>query len=71
MVQKLPLIAIVDDDLIHGFMLSRIINHDNLAEKILTFPDGEEAIQQLTDNKATNENIPDVIVLDTNMSFLN
>jgi hypothetical protein len=45
MVRKLPLVAIVDDDLIHQFMLSRIINRDNLAEKILTFPDGEEAIQ--------------------------
>jgi|AntRauTorckE5430_2_1112549.scaffolds.fasta_scaffold09860_1 CheY-like chemotaxis protein len=70
MARKLPLVAIVDDDLIYQFMLSRIINRDNLAEKILTFPDGEKAIEYLTDNKATNENIPDVIFLDTNMPIL-
>jgi hypothetical protein len=45
MARKLPLVAIVDDDLMHQFMLSRIINRDNLAEKILTFPDGEKVIQ--------------------------
>jgi hypothetical protein len=42
MARKLPLVAIVDDDLIYKFMF---INRDNLVEKILTFPDGEEAIQ--------------------------
>ena len=70
MPSKIRMIGIVDDDLIYQFMLHRIIMRNNLAEKIVTFSDGEKAIQYLTDNKGTNENIPDVIFLDTNMPIL-
>lgn len=70
MVRKLPIIGIVEDDLIYQFMLSRIIKRNNLAEKIITFSDGEKAIQYLADNKAINENIPDVIFLDINMPIM-
>jgi CheY-like chemotaxis protein len=67
---KLPFVGIIDDDIIYQFMLTRIINSNHLAERIITFSDGEKAIQYLTDNKATDENIPDIIFLDTNMPFM-
>jgi|TARA_B110000967_G_scaffold117195_1_gene119920 CheY-like chemotaxis protein len=70
MPSKIRMIGIVDDDLIYQFMLHRIIMRNNLAEKIVTFSDGEDAIQYLIDNKGTNKNIPDVIFLDTNMPIL-
>ena len=70
MTKNLPVIGIVDDDLIYQFMLTRIIDRNNLAEKVIPFSDGEKAIQYLTDNKASPENIPDVILLDTNMPIM-
>jgi len=70
MINKRPLIGIIDDDKIYKFMLTRIINDNKLAERIITFPDGEKAIQYLTDNSANNENIPDIIFLDVNMPII-
>jgi len=70
MKRKKPLICIIDDDKVYQFMLSRIINQNNLAENIISFSDGEEALQYLTDNKANNEKIPDAIFLDANMPIM-
>jgi len=70
MIRKKPLICIIDDNKVYQFMLSRIINQNNLAENIITFSDGEEALQYLTDNKANNEKIPDAIFLDANMPIM-
>jgi CheY-like chemotaxis protein len=70
MIRKLPFIGIIDDDKIYQFTLMRIINDNKQAEKIITFSDGEKAIHYLTDNKATNENIPDIIFLDVNMPIM-
>ncbi|MGK0447642.1 response regulator [Patiriisocius sp. Uisw_017] len=70
MIRKLPFIGIIDDDKIYQFTLMRIINDNKQAEKIITFSDGEKAIHYLTDNKSTNENIPDIIFLDVNMPIM-
>tara|TARA_R100001369_G_scaffold88997_1_gene126140 strand:+ start:181 stop:582 length:402 start_codon:yes stop_codon:yes gene_type:complete len=64
------LIGILDDDKIYQFTLTRIINDNKQAERIITFSDGEKAIQYFTDNIATNENIPDIIFLDSNMPIM-
>ena len=70
MIRKLPFIGIIDDDKIYQFTLMRIINDNKQAEKIITFSDGEKAIHYLTDNKSTNENIPDIIFPDVNMPIM-
>jgi CheY-like chemotaxis protein len=70
MIRERPLIGIVDDDIIFQFTLTRVINSNKQAEGIITFSDGEKAIQYLIDNKATNENIPDIIFLDSNMPIM-
>ena len=70
MIRKRPLIGIIDDDEIYQFTLTRIINHNKRAERVITFSDGEKAIQYLADNKAINENIPDIIFLDLNMPIM-
>jgi len=70
MVKKLPIIGIIDDDTIYHFILTSIINKYKLAESILSFLDGEKAIQYLTDNKTSNEKIPDVLFLDVNMPIM-
>ncbi|MFT4683864.1 MAG: CheY-like chemotaxis protein [Glaciecola sp.] len=70
MIRKRPLIGIIDDDQIYQFTLTRIINDNKQAERIITFSDGEKAVQYLNDNKDTNENIPDIIFLDANMPIM-
>jgi CheY-like chemotaxis protein len=70
MAKKRPLIAIIDDDRVYHFILSSIINKNKLADSILSFMDGEEAIQYLTNNKTENEKIPDIVFLDMNMPIM-
>jgi CheY-like chemotaxis protein len=70
MLEKLPLIGIIDDDKIYQFMLTRLIKNNMLSERIVTFMDGEKAIQYLSENKADTKNIPDIIFLDINMPIM-
>ena len=41
-----------------------------LAENILSFSDGEKAIQYFMDNKTNSEKIPDILFLDVNMPIM-
>ena len=70
MIRKRPLICIIDDDEIYQFLLTNIINSNKLAEEIITLSNGEKAIQYLSNNRAIDENIPDVIFLDVNMPIM-
>tara|TARA_B110000240_G_C13192835_1_gene322765 strand:+ start:85 stop:495 length:411 start_codon:yes stop_codon:yes gene_type:complete len=70
MVKELPLIGIIDDDKIYQFILTSIINKNKLAKNILSFSDGERAIEYLTNNKMKNEKIPDILFLDVNMPIM-
>jgi CheY-like chemotaxis protein len=64
------IICIIDDDDVYQYTVTRTIEHNKLAKKILVFSDGEEAIQFLVDNISKNENLPDVIFLDINMPIM-
>ena len=70
MIKKLPIIGIIDDDTIYQFMLTRIINQHKLAESILSFLDGEKAIEYLIENKTKDDKIPEVLFLDVNMPIM-
>ncbi len=64
------IICVIDDDQVYQYTVTRTIEVQKLAKKILVFSDGEEAIQFLIDNVANNENVPDVIFLDINMPVM-
>jgi CheY-like chemotaxis protein len=70
MVKKIPLIGIIDDDTIYQFILTSMINKNKLAENILSFSDGEKAIQYFVNNKTNSEKIPDILFLDVNMPIM-
>ncbi|AUC81471.1 response regulator [Lacinutrix sp. Bg11-31] len=70
MKKNLPLIGIIDDDKIYQFTLTRIINKHKFAREILSFLDGELALDFLSDNISTLGNIPDLIFLDSNMPIM-
>jgi CheY-like chemotaxis protein len=64
------IICIVDDDDIYQFTISRTLEIQKTAEKILTFPDGEMAIQFISENLDKPARLPDVIFLDINMPVM-
>ena len=70
MIKKIPLMGIIDDDTIYQFILTSIINKNRLAENILSFSDGEKAIQYFMNNKTNSEKIPDILFLDVNMPIM-
>jgi len=65
------IICIVDDDDVYQFTITKSIQSQKLAKKILAFSDGEEALQFMIDNLANADNIPDIIFLDINMPKMN
>lgn len=64
------IICIIDDDEVYQFTVTKNIQSQKLAKKILVFSDGEEALQFLTANIGDNDAVPDVIFLDINMPIM-
>jgi len=66
MTKKLSCIFLVDDDSDVNMIVTYLINKENLAEKIATALNGEEALDYLKKNPP-----PDLILLDINMPRMN
>lgn len=65
-----PNICIVDDDEIYQFTVIKTLKSINLDKNIISFSDGEEAINFMMDNLNNEEELPDVILLDINMPIM-
>lgn len=65
-------LCIVDDDFIYRYALSKqiqnVVKNDNERIKVISFSDGEEAINYI--NKSAEEDLPDTILLDLNMPIM-
>ena len=57
---------IIDDDPVFIFGLKFLLNIENFAQQIKTFPNGEEAIAELQKTKK----LPEIIFLDLNMPVM-
>ncbi len=64
------ILCIVDDDDIYKYSIKRTLKNKELTKKILTFSNGEEAIDFMIKNLNENENLPDIIFLDINMPIM-
>ena len=64
------IICIIDDDEVYQFTVTKNIQSQQLAKKILVFSDGEEALNFLCANIGDNNAVPDVIFLDINMPIM-
>lgn len=60
-------ICLIDDDKIYQFTAKKIIESTNLTKAVLSFYNGEEAIEFLKSNLQNADSIPDIIFLDINM----
>lgn len=65
--KKVKNACIIDDDEIFRFILEKQIKNQNLAENIMCFENGREAIDYIKTNRLENDSLPDVIFLDINM----
>ncbi|MCF0055986.1 two-component system response regulator [Dyadobacter sp. CY356] len=68
--KKINLICVIDDDDIYTFLIKRIIQHAEVAEKSIFFKNGMEALQFFMDKKMQPEELPELILLDINMPIL-
>ncbi len=70
---KTPItICLIDDDDVYQFVMKKIIEglSMNAIKKILSFSDGEEAIDFITFNLSNHTELPNVILLDINMPVM-
>ncbi|UZO82139.1 response regulator [Aquimarina sp. ERC-38] len=73
MSQQFEHICIIDDDSIYTNLVSKIIKLNKIANHILIFRNGKEALDYLVDSietKADTIVIPQVILLDLNMPIM-
>jgi two-component system, chemotaxis family, chemotaxis protein CheY len=65
-----PIVCLIDDDAIYQFTAKKIIELVNPAQKVISFSNGQQAINYFSEAGVTSESLPDVIFLDINMPVM-
>lgn len=65
------LVCIVDDDAVYTFGIKKLIRNNIPDNKILSYPNGKEALEALQGVHDKGGDLPDVILLDLNMPEMN
>jgi two-component system chemotaxis response regulator CheY len=68
---QLSTAGIIDDDQIYQLVMKKTIEQTGLVKSILQFYDGEEAIGYFREKFEAIEDLPQLILLDINMPFMN
>ncbi|MFI8605611.1 response regulator [Cellulophaga baltica] len=63
-------ILLVDDDEIYLYLVKKILSKISEKIAISSFTDGEQAINFISNQTEVHEEVPEVILLDVNMPFL-
>ncbi len=64
------LISLIDDDPLYQFFIKKQLENSGIPNRLLQFHDGQEALEYFTSNQAYAENLPDLILLDINMPYI-
>ena len=68
--KKIDLACIIDDDPIFVFGAKKIMEYANFCSGFMIFRNGKEALDTLLPRIKSNENLPDIILLDINMPVM-
>jgi len=68
--KKINTIAIIDDDDIYKYTAKKTILETEFVNNIITFSDGQEAIEFFLEKQGAPDELPDIIFLDINMPIL-
>ncbi len=68
---KLKCIALVDDDQTTNFLNKRLIESKGVADKVLIFKNGNEAIEHFSKLDTSSDLRPQLVLLDINMPVMN
>lgn len=64
------IVALVDDDSIFQLTASRMLKSTHLTSSVLQFLNGEEALRYLNENSHNATILPDILLLDINMPYV-
>lgn len=67
---KLSTAGIIDDDQVYQLVMRRTIEQSGMIRSILQFYDGEEAIAYFREKQSATEVLPELILLDINMPYM-
>jgi len=71
MIKEKQLLYLVDDDVIHQFIIKKLVHRiKEKHESLLIFSNGEQAITQLKQSFNNYNQLPDIILLDLNMPIM-
>jgi CheY-like chemotaxis protein len=70
MMNKIKNVCIVDDDELFQFVMRQHLERLELVEHIHKFSDGEQALNYIKANIQQPENLPELILLDVNMPYM-
>ena len=68
--RKTPCLCLVDDDEVYQFLTKKAIEDLNADFNVIAFTDGEQAFQYIYKHANEKDALPDVILLDLNMPFM-
>ncbi len=68
---KNKITCLIDDDEIYLFSVKKVIEVNNLSERVLEFRNGQDAIDFFAQCSDNDQDLPDVIFLDINMPVMN
>jgi two-component system, chemotaxis family, chemotaxis protein CheY len=65
-----PMVCLIDDDAIYQFTAKKIIELVNPEQKVISFANGQQAINYFFEQGVNNDKLPDIIFLDINMPVM-
>lgn len=63
-------ICVIDDDELYTFLLNKLLGRKSICKHVLTFSNGELALEAFKDWELKKEPYPDVVLLDINMPMM-
>jgi two-component system, chemotaxis family, chemotaxis protein CheY len=63
-------VALIDDDEIYQLLTRKMIENTGLVQDLLSFADGQEALDYLEAHQQKPDQLPDLIFLDLEMPFM-